>query len=45
MFTIQPRPFARIPGTTSWARWNGPSTWTSNMSWKRRAVNSVTGVK
>ena len=34
-----------VPGMTSWARWNGPSTWTSNMSWKRRAVKSVTGVK
>jgi hypothetical protein len=32
MFRIQPAPRARMPGSTSVARWNGASTWTANMS-------------
>jgi len=45
MFKIQPVPRARMPGSTSVARWNGASTWTANMSAYRFAVNSSTGTK
>ena len=33
MFTILPCRRSIIPGTTSCARWNVASTWTSNISW------------
>src|ERR1700743_2440596 len=44
MFRIQPWPRSLIPGATSWARWVGAVTWTSNISANRRGVNSWIGV-
>src|SRR5215469_16147115 len=45
MLRIQPPPCARMPGSTSWARWNDASTCTENISAYRLWVKSSTRVK
>ena len=42
MFRIQPAPWARMAGSTSWASSNGAATWTSNIRSKRFCAKSST---